>query len=144
MKSYPHLFSRLFCQPLMLHEPTRLSFESVLMSRMESDSAPAMAPREPSNRVSNIYEQIGNVVVIKIDGAIDKRIGAMEMECYGGVDLCDVDSALALALHSSAEKIVLDIDEGSSRLRQHSGLLRWLLPRVRLRSHRSRPHSHRG
>jgi len=109
MKSYPHLFAKLFCQPLMLHAPTRASFESALLARMESDVMPSAAPREPSNRVSNIYEQIGNVVVIKIDGAIDKRIGAMDMDCYGGVDLCDVDSALALALHSSAEKIVLDI-----------------------------------
>jgi len=109
MKSYPHLFAKLFCQPLMLHAPTRASFESALLARMESDVVPSSAPREPSNRVSNIYEQIGNVVVIKIDGAIDKRIGSMEMDCYGGVDLCDVDSALALALHSSADKIVLDI-----------------------------------
>lgn len=109
MKSYPHLFAKLFCQPLMLHAPTRASFESALLARMESDTMPAMVPKEPSNRVTNICEQVGNVFVIRIDGAIDKRIAAMEMECYGGVDLCDVDAALSLALHSTADKIVLDI-----------------------------------
>lgn len=112
MKSYPHLFAKLFCQPLMLHGPTRLSFESVLMERMSGDSSTPnskLGDGSTSERVKSIYEQIGNVAVVTIDGAIDKRISAFDMDCYGGVDLCDVDSALALALHSSAEKIVLDI-----------------------------------
>jgi len=111
MKAYPHLFAKLFCQPLMLHGPTRLSFESVLMERMSGDVMPnaKIGNGSTSERVKSIYEQIGNVAIVTIDGAIDKRVSSMDMECYGGVDLCDVDSALALALHSSAEKIVLDI-----------------------------------
>ena len=112
MKSYPNLFAKLFCQPLMLHGPTRLSFESVLMERMSgAQIAPNAKLGDGSNsqRAKAIFEQIGNVAIVTIDGAIDKRISAFDMDCYGGVDLCDVDSALSLALHSSAEKIVLDI-----------------------------------
>jgi signal peptide peptidase SppA len=112
MKSYPHLFAKLFCQPLMLHGPTRASFESVLMDRMSAPARPRSEDVEhnpDSGRKSRIYEQIGNVAVITIDGVIDKRVSEMDLECYGGVDLAKVDEALALALHSTADIIVLDI-----------------------------------
>lgn len=53
MKVYPHLFSKLFCQPLLLHEPVRFALESALLGRMgmvhggdEIPSAAAAAPEQ--------------------------------------------------------------------------------------------------
>jgi len=50
-----------------------------------------------SPRVQKITEQYGNVAVIHIEGAIDKALSDFEVECFGGVDLRDVDQAITLA-----------------------------------------------
>ncbi|WP_395753333.1 S49 family peptidase [Prosthecobacter sp.] len=121
MKAYPRLFQKLFASPLMLHAPARMSFENVLLSRMFGETPIAAvpvalvdAPAEPKDpdtwRVSSIYERTGSVAVITIDGVIDKRVDAFELSCYGGVDLADVDAALAHAANDPrVTKIVLDI-----------------------------------
>lgn len=122
MKTYPRLFEKLFASPLMLHAPVRTSFQRQLMSRMMGDSAPlAVHISEPraddggcedvKERVAYIYTRYGNVAVITIDGVIDKRISSFEMECYGGVDLSDVDSAIAQAKNDPrVDTVVLDIN----------------------------------
>jgi protease-4 len=102
----------------MLHPAARMSFENVIMDRMQGHVSPrAILPpleddEDPraSDRVRRIYSQYGNVAIVTIDGAIDKRVASMDMECYGGVDLCDVDEALAMARNGSADKIVIDIN----------------------------------
>ena len=121
MKSYPRLFSKLFASPLMLHAPVRTSFESQLLSRMLGESAPMAVhiskPRaddgmeDPQGRTAQVYKRYSNVAVITIDGVIDKRISSFEMECYGGVDLSDVDAALAQASNDPrVNTVVLDIN----------------------------------
>lgn len=121
MKSYPHLFSKLFASPLMLHAPVRTSFESQLLSRMLGESAPmaihVSKPRaddgmeDPQGRTAQVYKRYSNVAVITIDGVIDKRISSFEMECYGGCDLSDVDAALAQAANDPrVDTVVLDIN----------------------------------
>lgn len=119
MKAYPRLFQKLFCQPLMLHAPARTAFENALLSKMFGAEAAVpvavvTAPAEPEDpntwRVASIYNRIGNVAIITIDGVIDKRVDSFELSCYGGVDLADVDAALAHAANDPrVEKIVLDI-----------------------------------
>lgn len=119
MKSYPHLFHKLFCEPLMLHGPVRQTFEATLLSRMGGESSPIpvaligqpqQTPPPADYRVRKIYQSYGAVDVITIDGVIDKRISDFDMECYGGCDLADVDAALA---HSAADpnvtRTILDI-----------------------------------
>ena len=120
MKSYPHLFAKLFASPLMLHAPVRTSFESQLISRMLGEAAPIAihsTPRaddgmeDPQGRTARVYQRFSNVAVITIDGVIDKRISSFEMECYGGCDLSDVDAALAQAANDPrVDTVVLDIN----------------------------------
>lgn len=122
MKTYPRLFEKLFASPLMLHAPVRTSFQRQLMSRMMGESAPmavhVATPRaddggceDIKKRVGRIYTRYSNVAVITIDGVIDKRISSFEMECYGGVDLSDVDAALAQAANDPrVDTVVLDIN----------------------------------
>lgn len=150
MKSYPHLFSKLFASPLMLHAPARMAFEQHLLSRASGEipSVPASslarsahvlaenptlgraALGEPGRlneewlqferdyeeyekaiRIERVYKRYGSVAVVKIHGAIDKMLTRMEMDCYGAVDLADIDQALSLAgADPQVERIVLDID----------------------------------
>jgi protease-4 len=105
MKIYPRLFAKLFCQPILLHEPVRTSLERALLSRMDLvPVAPPDNPEEPEDpqqpdtwRVSRVYQAIGDTAIVSITGIIDKHISAFDMECYGGCDLNDIDGALALA-----------------------------------------------
>ncbi len=115
---YPHLFAKLFASPLMLHGPVRQSFENALLSRMGILAAhrPASSMEDSrlggmaDLRVSRIAEHIGNVAHIRIHGVIDKVLTMGEMECYGGVDLQDVDRALATAAADPRiTHVVLDI-----------------------------------
>ena len=151
MKAYPHLFQKLFAQPLMLHGPVRQSFEHILLGRMfgEESSVPAAAlattpqasaqmglsparaaigqPGIPDQeyigyvrnwqatqqqlRIESIYSVYGSVAVIRIQGVIDKMISQMDIDCYGGVDLADVDQALSLAAADPRiTRVVLVID----------------------------------
>jgi len=125
MKSYAHLFAKLFAQPLMLHLPVRQSFENALLARMRGDPAPVavMAPHAEAGetgakwrqnraayRMENVFARYGNVAVIQIHGVIDKVISSFEMECYGGCDLQDIDNALAVVANDDRiTHVVLDI-----------------------------------
>jgi signal peptide peptidase SppA len=44
MKTYAHLFAKLFASPLMLHSPVRQSFENNLLARMRGDVAHQAIP----------------------------------------------------------------------------------------------------
>lgn len=121
MKTYPHLFTKLFCQPLMLRDLERRTFEQALMQHMTGSSGGTVAvinPQAPQAldrstmgwRQQRIFQQLGDVAVIRIDGVIDKRVSAMDLDCYGGVDLADVDAALsAVAGDAGITRVVLDI-----------------------------------
>lgn len=118
MKTYPHLFAKLFCQPLMLRSIERQTFERHLLNRMGGDStvivnsAPQALDRsQMPARQQRVFEQVGSVAVVRIDGVIDKRISDFDMECYGGVDLADIDGALAkVAADPGITRLVLDIN----------------------------------
>lgn len=150
MKSYAHLFAKLFANPLMLHAPVRMAFEQHLLSRMRGEPVgvpPAALATSASQegltapgarmeigergrpmedwlqfnrdaratqevmRIERVFQRYGDVAVITVHGVIDKIISQFEMDCYGGVDLADVDHALALAANDPRiTRVVLDID----------------------------------
>jgi protease-4 len=113
MKSYAHLASRLFGCPLLLRTPVIHHFGAELAARMagvvrESSASPSEAKSEPprisaafadpgGRRVKSICEQRGDVAIIHVSGVIDKAISDADMDCYGGLDLRDVDAAISLA-----------------------------------------------
>jgi signal peptide peptidase SppA len=129
MKTYPHLFSKLFCQPVLLHEPVRYALESALLQRMglshrgakprahddnpdlDGTDDPAPQSQAPDWRLARIYQRYGSVAVIELTGVIDKHISDFEMECYGGYDVSDFDRALIQAgADPQIEKVVLSIN----------------------------------
>ena len=131
MRVYPHLFSKLFASPLMLHEPVRLGLERELLTRMGVTHSPRPRsygdPAEPFEdsieirkrmqatndawRVESIYQTFGNVGVVSITGVIDKHMSDFDMSCYGGCDLADVDRALSIAANDSKiERVALYVN----------------------------------
>lgn len=120
MKTYPHLFAKLFRSPLMLRAVEREIFEQHLLAHMTGGQvaeflAQPETPKAADSgkmpwRTARIFEQFGDVAVIHIDGIIDKRISSFDMSCYGGCDLADVDNALSIcASDPGIQRIVLDI-----------------------------------
>jgi protease-4 len=63
--------------------------------------------RNRRERVDAIYSVKGSIGVIKISGVIDKHVSLMELDCYGGVDLDDVDGAIEQARNDASVKHVL-------------------------------------
>lgn len=116
MRAYPHFFSKLFCEPLMLHAPTRAAFEKFLLARMGAGVAEALPPERPpagekARRLARVYERQGSVGIVRIYGAIDKCLSEVEIECWGGCDLADVDRALAQAeADPSIDTVMLEIN----------------------------------
>ena len=57
-----------------------------------------LTPGQKQNRLNNVTDRLAaDTVLIHMDGVIDKHISQFEMDCYGGYDLRDFDSALAAA-----------------------------------------------
>lgn len=117
---YPRLFAKLFCSPIMLHQPVRATFEQALIQRMfgggEASLAAAPAPKAADTsqlqyRTQRVFRQVGNVGIVTIDGVIDKRISDFDLDCYGGCDLADVDTALSIcAADEGITKVLLDVN----------------------------------
>lgn len=108
--NYPRLFSKLFCQPLALRDIERLSFESYLLGRIDGGLQRA-ALGDHEKRIKWIFEIVGNVAVINIDGVIDKQMSEIEAACYGGADLAIIDAALnEVAKSSTLTHVVLNVN----------------------------------
>jgi signal peptide peptidase SppA len=133
MKIFPHLFSKLFCQRLMLTEPVRYSLESSLLQRMglvhdgpspRAELGDQGTPMEDwiafqkdidatlqTLRIERIYQTVGDVAVVTLAGVIDKHISQFEMDCYGGCDLADFDTALQqAAADPKIQRVVLNVN----------------------------------
>lgn len=109
---FPNLFTKLFCSPLALRDVERMAFESYLLGRIQTPQHQAREHMTTGNsRTERILSRYGSVAVVEIHGVIDKRISAFEMECYGGCDLADIDSALSIVANDpTIETVVLDIN----------------------------------
>ena len=112
---YPRLFTKLFASPLMLHAPVRMSFERELIAhvsaRQSGVSQPkAEASQEKQWRQSRVFQKVGSVAVVSIEGVIDKRVSSMDLDCYGGCDLADVDDALSQAAAPDIKSVLLYVN----------------------------------
>lgn len=113
---YPRLFAKMFASPLMMHAPVRATFERELLAHIEGKrsasmpAAQAMGEGEKQWRQSRVFQRVGKVAIVSIEGVIDKRVPAMQLDCYGGVDLADVDEALNMASDPSISRVLLYVN----------------------------------
>lgn len=143
---YPRLTEKLFGSPLMLHNQTAVHFGRALLKQsgiIETASAPtesthrirrlvsqASVIEERSDslpeRVQRVLEVVGDIGIVFMDGVIDKHVSAMDMECYGGCDLEDIDAALSFFRDEPTIRQVLIVanSPGGSVIGVHETALR--------------------
>lgn len=128
MRAYPHLFAKLFGSPLMLHGAARVALERELLARMgvahnpapvamddeydhDAHGDPEQATPADTWRMQRVFDRCGSVAIVTVAGVIDKHVSSMDLDCYGGCDLADVDAALGrCADDPSIECVVLAIN----------------------------------
>ena len=140
MKTYPQLIKKLFCDPLLVLPSTYATFERALLQRLgmpfdnqvldvhaghkitarakhdledddETEARVETPAERTQRRINNITTIYGSVAVISIDGVIDKRLSDFEVDCYGGLDLADVDAAIAqVGANPRIQRVVFDFN----------------------------------
>lgn len=124
VRVHPHLFAKLFCQPVIVTEPVRFALESALLGKMglthtgdtrppevEASTSEERKTYAKTRRIERVYSTYGNVAVIEINGVIDKHLSDFEMDCYGGYDLSDFDSAMQVAAADpKIDRVLLNIN----------------------------------
>jgi len=115
---FPRLLSKLYASPVMVSPVVRASLERALdlylaggiPSREGSPARHAYdGAKERADRVAEIYHAHDGLGIIRISGVIDKHVAAADLQCYGGVDLDDVDHAIEQARSDGNVKHVLMI-----------------------------------
>lgn len=112
MKTYPHLFSLLFYEPLLITREKHAAIVRYLESRLaepeggrsgrrgirlddDRDAPREPTPEEDARRMG--YNAVGSTAIIRVEGPIGKHLSAMDMMSGGGCDLDNVDEAINLA-----------------------------------------------
>lgn len=143
---YPRLTEKLFGSPLMLHQPTAVHFGMALLKQTGIIESPAQLIQQPSGekktrhlasaieertdrlpyRVQRVIEVVGSVAVVFMDGVIDKHVSSMDLECYGGCDLADIDAALSFCRDEPtiAKVVIVSDTPGGSVIGVHETALR--------------------
>lgn len=106
---YDRIFTKLFCQPLLVEESFRIGLEMALLALMRGDlpSTPPKVqkidPERANTRADNHLEIRGKTAIVHIDGAIDKNLSSFDRISFNATDLNDVDRALAAVAQGARE-----------------------------------------
>jgi len=113
---YDQLFTKLFCQPLLIEPGYRVGLELALVSMMQGRPVEPPQMRKVDEdrqmaRSDQLLEIRGDTAIIHIDGAIDKNLSWMDRLCFDATDLRDVDKALArVASDRSIANVLIALD----------------------------------
>lgn len=112
MKSYPHIISKLFYEPLVLTRAKHAAICRVLESHMRLDaSVIAIEPgAKPEDEKEPDYDQVLDTAVIEVHGILGKHLGGMEM-MSGGCSLDMVSQMFSMAEEDEeCKRIILDFN----------------------------------
>jgi signal peptide peptidase SppA len=111
---YDQLFTKLYCKPVMIQSSAWRGLELALTNHVSAyhetgeKQMGKLSAKSKANRLANVTDRPSqDTALIHLDGVIDKHISEFEMECYGGYDLRDFDSAIAAAAQDPEIKNVL-------------------------------------
>lgn len=112
---YPRLISKLFFSPVMITAAARTALEQALEAHLQggvlAERRQATEGDEISYRTQRVYQRLGDLAVISMDGILDKHVSLFELECYGGCDLDDIDQAITQAkADENVKHVLLDIN----------------------------------
>jgi signal peptide peptidase SppA len=105
---YARLFSKLYAEPLMISLSAWQTFDRALTQLMKSGDLTVASPADraaawpqgenaKAYRDNRVYEVRGDTAIIYVNGVIDKHVTLFELDCFGGVDLDDIETALKKA-----------------------------------------------
>jgi signal peptide peptidase SppA len=116
---FARIISKLYAEPLLLEPAAWRAFDHALRNLINTES-PAFAQgygaagcsTDGSDPAPKRHERILqfpslDTAIIYLDGVIDKHVSLMDLVCYGGVDLDDVDAALAQVANDQQIRNVL-------------------------------------
>lgn len=114
---YDKLFTKLFCQPVLVESSFRAGLEMALIAMMRGQIpvTPPMVkkvdPERADIRAENHLEIQGDTAIIHIDGALDKNLSALDRISFDATDLNDIDRALTtVAQNKGVRNLMLSID----------------------------------
>ena len=96
IRHLPRLYSKLFCQPILLEDAQRMAFEQTLLTVMLNGNMQA-AKQDASNsqaRAGELLELQGDTAIIHLDGTLDRHLTNFEVACFNATDVNDVMTAL--------------------------------------------------
>ena len=95
----------------------QLSAASSPLVRQDRISAEPQGPNQKAWRGGRVLEMRStDTAIVYLSGVVDKHVSLMELDCYGGIDLDDIDEALRKCLNDPAIKnvmLVFDTPGGS-------------------------------
>jgi signal peptide peptidase SppA len=102
IRNLPRLFSKLFCQPILLEDGQRMAFEQTLLSVMLNAQWQATKQDMESNqrRAGKLLELQGDTAIVHIDGTLDRHLTNFEVNCFDATDVNDVMNALRSAANN--------------------------------------------
>jgi protease-4 len=114
---YDKLFTKLFCQPVLVESSFRAGLEMALIALMRGQipQTPPMVqkidPQVAQRRSDDVLEIRGPTAIVHIDGAIDKNLSGLDRISFDATDLNDVDQALGrIAQDKGIANVMLAID----------------------------------
>jgi len=113
---YDRLFTKLFCQPVLIESGYRVGLEMALVSLMQGQPIDVPQLRKVDEdrqlaRSDNHLEIRGDTAIVHIDGPIDKNLSSWDRLCFGATDLNDVDKALArISSDNSIKNVLIALD----------------------------------
>jgi protease-4 len=114
---YDKVFTKLFCQPVLVEASFRAGLEMALLAVMRGQipqtppGVQKMDPERAVKRTDDLLEIRGPTAIVHIDGPIDKNLSGMDRISFSATDLNDVDNALGrIAKDKGIANLMLSID----------------------------------
>lgn len=105
LKSFPHIISKLFYEPLVITKAKHSAIVRVLDSKMRSE-VPGLPAEDDYEEEEPDYEQAGSTAIIKVQGILGKHLEPLAM-ASGGCDVDTVGAALDLAVEDDSVTKIL-------------------------------------
>lgn len=106
----PRLYTKLFCQPILLEAGARVAFETSLLALMVGEQLPSAAKQDQGvtqRRAGKLLELQGDTAIVHVDGALDRHLSSFEVDCFDATDVNDVMGALKSTANNPDIKNVL-------------------------------------
>lgn len=113
---FEHASRMLYSTPWAIKPEVYMSFHTVFQARIEGKTF-EMFDEKIEYKTPDEYDIVNGVAVIKIDGVLGYKLGAIDKACMGAVDYLDIRNAIAKAEQDEGvNAIILHISSPGGRV----------------------------